>query len=194
MPRSKIDLDTHQEDIITLYRSGQTSTHIVQHLKEVHDISITTRTIERRLAEWNVLSKRIKTEDSWQLRCRIAILFFECGFNDVDILYALHQEGYSLTHRALVRIRKELGITRRISVHNREEADQELKKIVEAEFEKGPARGYGRGLLYYHFRSQGHVVSRFVRIQHSDFRDNILIFYFIEIVYLQWHVRWIPKA
>lgn len=160
MPRPKVDLEIHQREIITLYRNGQTSTQISNTLKQHHDITVTARTVERRLSEWQIINKRIKTEDSSMLRCRISALFYECGFNDVDALFALHHEGYSLSHKALVRIRKELGITRRISVHDRQAADEKLKRIVEQKLEKGPARGYGRGLLYYHFRSQGHIVSR----------------------------------
>ena len=126
--RPRINLEMYEDEIVKLYRNSHNSTQIANRLEQNHDITVTARTIQRKLTEWQIINKRIKTEDTSLLRCRIPALHYHCGFNDVDALSVLHHEGYSLSHKALVRIRKELGIIRRLSVRDREEADEELKK------------------------------------------------------------------
>lgn len=168
MPRQTIDLESYKDEVLELHQEGHAAAQIANYLRDTFQIRVATRTIERRLQSWNVTTKRIKTDDSPELRARIAVLFFQCGCNDEEILLFLKQEGYSIGRWGLIRIRKELGITRRISVRDREESDRILLNIVRAELDKGVARGYGRGLLHCHFRTQGHIVSRFVRCCNSD--------------------------
>ncbi|KAI9882893.1 MAG: hypothetical protein M1823_005351 [Watsoniomyces obsoletus] len=94
------------------------------------------------------------------MRMRIAALFLECCFEDGDILDVLLKEGYQIGRPALVRIRKELGLRRRMALTDKDEANRQRKLLVQREFDKGAIQGYGRGTLYYHLRSQGCVASR----------------------------------
>jgi hypothetical protein len=62
-----------------------------------------------------------------------------------------------------VRIRKDLDIIKRVSTRDAEESNKRLLKLMKAEYDKRVIRDYKRDLLYYHFRNQEHIVSRFVR-------------------------------
>jgi hypothetical protein len=159
MPPRKINLDLYKEEIIQLYRDSPSADDVPSHLYRRHNIRVSVKTIKRRIAEWGV-TKRIRTEDSPQLRARISVLFFECCASDKEILFILGKEGYKIGEWGLRRIRKKLGLSRRVSRFNREEADKRLREVVQEELDKGLIEGYGRGYLYHHFRNQMHIVSR----------------------------------
>jgi Clr5 domain len=159
MSPSKINLDLYKDEIIQLYHNSPSTEDIPSYLLRRHNIQVSVKTIKRRLGEWGI-SKRIRTDDSPRLRARISALFFECCASDKEILYILGQEGYQIGKWGLISIRKQLGLNRRVSRFNREEADKKLSDAVQEELNKGTIDGYGRGYLYHHFRNQMHIVSR----------------------------------
>ncbi len=161
MPRNPIDLDAHKNTIISLYLQGHSVEDVRQHLFD-QGVKVGDRTLRTRLNLWNI-SKKIHTDNTLGLRLRIAALFYQCAFKDEDILDVLRQEGFTIQPRALRRIRIKMGLVRRLPGRDREEADTKLLAVVEAELNKGRIEGFGRNHLYYHFRSQQHIVSRFVR-------------------------------
>ena len=73
MPRNLVPLDEYQEKFQNLYHCGHCSSQIVNYLKKTHDIVITSRTIEWCLKAWNLTNKRVKTEDTSELRLRISL-------------------------------------------------------------------------------------------------------------------------
>ena len=159
MPATRIDLHLYKDEIIELYRNTSSSENIAPVLLRRYGVQVSVKTIKRRLAEWGI-TKRIRTDETSQLRARISALFFECCATDKEILYILEQEGYTIGKWGLKSIRKQLGLVRRVSRFNREEADQRLREVVQEELDKGLIEGYGRGYLYHHFRNQMHIVSR----------------------------------
>ncbi len=163
MSRQIIDLDFHKNEVLKLHQKEHAVAQIAKYLRNTYQIEIATHTIERRLQSWNVTIKRIKTNDSSKLRARITILFFQCDCNDEEILLFLKQEKYFIDRWELIRIRKEFDITRRIFVRDKEESNRILLNIVRAELDKDVAREYERELLHCHFRTQEHIVFRFVR-------------------------------
>jgi hypothetical protein len=90
-------------------------------------------------------------------------LFFQCDCNDEEILLFLKQKKYFIDRWELIRIRKELDITKRIFVRNRKKSNRILLNIVKAKLDKDVAREYEKELLHCHFRTQEHIVFRFVR-------------------------------
>jgi hypothetical protein len=159
MPAAKINLDLYKEEIIQLYLDSPSAESIPPHLLRRYNVRVSLKTIKRRLTEWGI-TKRIRTEDSPQLRARISALFFECCATDKEMMYILKKEGYRISEWSLRNIRKKLGLNRRVSRFNREEADRRLREVVQEELDNGLIEGYGRGYLYHHFRNQMHIVSR----------------------------------
>ena len=98
-----------------------------------------------------------------KFRVRIANLFYQCEFNDTNILFALKREEYFIDKHALKQIQLELDIIRRIFIQNVRETDERFKKIVQEEIDKDIVRNYERDLLYYHFQSHEHIVSRYLQ-------------------------------
>lgn len=173
--RPTIDLADYQEFIINQSRNGSTPTGISALLLLKFQIDVKPRTIRRRLSEWHVVT-RPKCDDNGELRCRIAVLFFQCCLSDKDILHILQYEGYTVTARSLERIRKEMGIKRKVT--SIPENEHELDKIVQKELDQGTIQRYGRGNLYAYFRSQMHIISRyeqFIMIPFIMMIDNFLM-------------------
>jgi hypothetical protein len=164
MPRPRKDLDSHKSQIIQWFLTDNlTSFEIASRLSEL-GVSCDIRTIQRRLARWNV-QKRTRTIDTPQLRLRIVALFFESMLSDQEMLKALHIEGHQIELVALVRLRKELGCMRKKTEHEQIEAEKRFRDIIQKELDTGVIEGYGRRLLYTHFRTKGHLISRLVVLQ-----------------------------
>ncbi len=155
-----IDLDAHKELILQLHKKKQTSTQISTYLRIHHHCSVSYRIIERRLESLDVPSLRIRTDETAELRFRIAVLFFHWCLKDTNMLHVLNQEGCHIGKQAPIRIRQDLGFQRKVSIWNREELDRDLYCLVEQEYEKKLLKSYGRGLLYSHFRKNGHIITR----------------------------------
>lgn len=161
MSPPSIDLTSYREEITQLYNSGNSISNITKSLLETYNIDIKPRTLERRLKEWD-LRRLTYTEDGPHLRARVTTLFFQCCLNDDEILHVLQQEGFQIKRRTLQRIRLSMGLHRRLSLDRYEEIDSILKEVVRKELDKGGIEGYGRGLLYTHFRSHMHIISRYL--------------------------------
>ncbi len=73
----------------------------------------------------------------------------------------------------MIRIRKELSITKRIFVRNEKESNRILLNIVKAKLDKNVAREYEKELLHCHFRTQDHIVFKFVRNRHNNIFANL---------------------
>jgi hypothetical protein len=158
--RPSKDLLCYKDEIVGLFLQGSTNRDIVSYLFNNYHIEIANRTLKRRLAEWGV-RKNERNDDTLQLRARISVLFFQCCLEDRDMLTVLEREGYSINARGLSRIRKDMGLIRRISPFNQEEAQRLLYETVRKELDKGFIEGFGRGNLYTYFRSHVmHIVSR----------------------------------
>ena len=159
MPRPTINLEPYQAFIIELSEQKTSVKEIIKILKEQYNITVGERTIRSRMSEWGHKSYQ-QTDDNIQLRLRITNLFISCCLKDDDILEVLRYEGYQIGGERLVRLRKELGLFRRMSSKESQTADIQLRAIVQDELEKGRIQGFGRGYLYTHFRSMGLIASR----------------------------------
>ena len=77
------------------------------------------------------------------------------------MLHALKLEGYQIERTALVRIRREQKLWRRLSVFERAGLEEQLYEAIKEELDKGSIKGYGRRLLHDHFRTIGFIATRF---------------------------------
>lgn len=156
MVRPDLDLDSYQDQIIDWFTHGITIDVIVERL----DQQFSRRTIQRRLQKWGI-QQRTVTQDTPELRVQVAILF-HANLSDPEIVRALKQSGVPIEVTAVVRIRKNQGLVRRMTPFERHRSDERLFEVLRQELENGRVEGYGMRLLYTHFRTNGHLVSRYV--------------------------------
>jgi len=157
----KIDLTPFKDLIIESYMAGSHCSQILDMLS-LRGIETSERILRERLSQWNI-KKRQWTEDTPELRVRIGDLFYNAGLNDNDMLEVLKADGYKIEKRRLAQIRKELGLRRSIcgmELEALEDDQRRLEAIIKAELDNGVIESFGRGHLYYYFRSLKVVVSR----------------------------------
>jgi hypothetical protein len=162
MVRPVKDLDSFKDKIINWFQDGITIDVIVERLDQQFQVQLSVSTMKRRLRKWGIQLRTI-TQDTPELRAQIAILF-HANLSDVNIVRALKQEGVSIEVTGIVRIRKKQGLIRRMTPFDRHKSDERLFEVLKQELENGRVEGFGRELLWTHFRTNGHLVSRYVYI------------------------------
>ena len=97
-----------KDEILDLLYTQKWKHHgITKWLADNKNIHISSRTLQRQLKKWDVLQQD-RTIDTEELRKRIDVLFRKL-LSDKKMLEMLSAEGFSVTTRGLLRIRKELG-------------------------------------------------------------------------------------
>jgi hypothetical protein len=150
MPRLSINLLPYREAITEWARTNVNQEEIANRLKDLYGISVDPHTVRRRLQEWNV-QIRTQTADTPFLRTQIAILY-RLGDTDKEMLEDLEDYGYIASITGVVRIRKKLGLIRRMTTMDRQAADEQLFAILQSELNNRRVAGYGRRYLYIYFR------------------------------------------
>jgi hypothetical protein len=159
--RTIVDLSLYKAQIITWFQDeNKTAQEIVDLLLESYDTTVALRTVQRRLKDWNI-TKRTRAENTATLRARIAYMFCILGFTDLEILHALKHEGYRIEMTSLVRIRREQKLWRRLSVFDWVALEEQLREAIKEELNKGSIEGYGKRLLYTHFRTIGFIATQY---------------------------------
>jgi transposase len=157
--RSVIDLSMAKDKIIDLFHQGLNNRQIAKEVKS------TESTVKRRLEEWGLRRRKPRSlRADIYLNSQVAIMFMS-GFTDEEIVLALNSErtGANCVHHRLVEnIRKSQGLVRRMSAWARQEANKVLWDVIQAELDSGKIEGYGKGLLYTHFKALGCQVSRYI--------------------------------
>jgi hypothetical protein len=159
--RTIVDLSLYKAQIIIWFQDeNKTALEIVQLLRESYDKQVALRTVQRRLKDWNI-TKHTQAENTATLRARIAYIFCILGFTDSEILHALKHEGYRIEMTLLVRIQREQKLWRWLSVFDWAALEEQLREAIKDELDKGSIEGYGRRLLYTHFRTTRFIATRF---------------------------------
>jgi hypothetical protein len=174
MARPPVNLTPYKRQIISWIRMKISQDIIIQQLERRYNIHVSLRTLQRRIDSWNAFH-RITTKDTPYLRSQIAILF-RLNCTDEEIALELGSRDISISVRAIERIRKELGLLRRMLVTERVELDKQVFHILKEELDQGAIEGYGRGLLHIYFKKMGYLVTRYVksfRTQFPTFRKQI---------------------
>jgi hypothetical protein len=155
--RPPINLDRHREQLIGLYHASMTLDHLIDFMYDHHHISINKRTIKRRFKLWNV-RKYISSDCSQEMQDRIVELFFEAGLNDREMLQVLKADGFTIGLYALIRIRFNLNLRRRMVTDEEKAASQESARtaLIKA-LESGEVEGYGYRYLQIYLRQRGYA-------------------------------------
>lgn len=153
--RHKVNLDSHRERIIEQYQAGISVNQICSELNEVQDVPIVRRTLERRLKEWGIPLKQVRTVTTNHLQGRLRDLYYHTGMNDGQLQRKLQAEGYTISKDGLANMRRGLGIYRRLDDTRRVERILELREWFEQENKiQDLCSRMGRGAIYNHIRQK----------------------------------------
>ena len=160
MPNLPLPLDQFKDDISKwIYQDLLTTKEVASQLSIRLGRPCSVRTLGNRLQEWG-FSRRNQVDDSSTLRLQIAILFQQ-SYSDENIVRQLARSSQiTISIRQVARIRKKIGFVRRMTVWQRQQANEQLSDLVRKELDSGEIEGYGRGLLDTWFRRKGISVIR----------------------------------
>jgi hypothetical protein len=154
----KTHIDEFYDDIVELRLQRLPLPRIYQFLAD-HNVDISLETLKRRIRIWDLPLPTDSIWDHWDLACLMYTLFYIYGMDDTQMLHILEfRHGYPLTRGRMVRYRFEMGMRRRS--HDAEAADNEARAMIQRDYPSGQIRGYGKDLLYAHFRSGGCLIAR----------------------------------
>ena len=131
MGRPKIDLDPYRGFILERYRAGTALDKILFQLFEEHGVKVGKTVLYERLRDWGEPVRQQRTRDSDALRQSLEDEFFATGMSDKELLEYLKSLGFQISHRGLVRLRKALGIRRRLDKFQLEERKEEVLKFLQ---------------------------------------------------------------
>ncbi|QGI60781.1 hypothetical protein CEK27_004752 [Fusarium fujikuroi] len=165
--RPPINLDAFRIQIEQWkYHDRMTADDIVRRISTEFNISTSRRVLYRYLQTWqsdqttsNMTQAR--TEDTEALRNRIKELFFENVLKDKNILFQLQKEGFVVTNRGLIRIRRSLGLLRHQTPEQKEEQLIKLRHFFENDaLLNTKLQSFGRTYLYTYIRQKQLSLSR----------------------------------
>ncbi|CCT65153.1 uncharacterized protein FFB20_14735 [Fusarium fujikuroi] len=174
--RPPINLDAFRIQIEQWkYHDRMTADDIVRRISTEFNISTSRRVLYRYLQTWqsdqttsNMTQAR--TEDTEALRNRIKELFFENVLKDKNILFQLQKEGFVVTNRGLIRIRRSLGLLRHQTPEQKEEQLIKLRHFFENDaLLNTKLQSFGRTYLYTYIRQKQLSLSR--QALYEAFRD-----------------------
>jgi hypothetical protein len=165
MPRPTINLEPYREEISSLYQTGSNIASIIEILSNQYDLRISERTLRARLSGWGIQKYNHAVMKDTVLHARIKVLMYQVGLNEVEIIDVLNREGFKLSPRTYKYVRHQLGLLQFTTNPILEQ--QQVEKVLEklrTEISNGQLEGYGRRMLYHHFRSNGFQIARYVHI------------------------------
>lgn len=168
MPRARINYDPWREFIIERLSNGVAHLDLCNELAEKYGVTISRRTLQRQLAAWNVQTRRqtrtdYRTANNLEdLRVRIAHTFHILRLSDKEACAILEAEGYTIGRQRYARLRKELGLYKRVPAEKQDEAEAAIEAVLKKELDTSVVETYGRRHLYSYLRSKYNVVGRSV--------------------------------
>lgn len=161
MGRPSKNLEPYKDKLIELFQQGATFEDLQTWLEDEEQVKVSVRSLKDRFKGWGI-SRQLRTKEVEDLvKAKVKEYYFQDNADDNEIIEDLQKEGIFLTKGALVRMRFELGLKRRIrGARAKAEADQQAYEVVQEGLLTGPIDGYGKGYLYAHFRSSGYNVQR----------------------------------
>ena len=159
--RPPINLEDRRDWITERVAAGITQDEIRRELEQHHGVKIGRSKLMQQLAKWNVTARRPAYKDSEELRERVAHCFHVLRLTDEKTREMLESEGFNIGEKRIARLRKEMGLLKRIPAEERDDAEAAIAKLLHQELKNGNnIRELGRKQLYKHIRSRYNVIGR----------------------------------
>jgi hypothetical protein len=157
--RPKLDLCAWQTKIEEWREASWSYEDMRIAIQQESGIAISLATFKRRLHEMGIQT-RFMTEDTLELRTRVAYIFSALRLNDVDTVDILERDGFGVNVCGLGRLRREIGLKKRTRQADVEEVDEHLRLLLRVELDTNKISGFGEGHLYNYMRSEYNVIGK----------------------------------
>lgn len=165
--KKRTEVSHLSETIDAWMLQGFSQTKICELLKEEHDVSITARSLRRRLYELGVPPLNNLPQDSPKVRERVQAMYSE-GLRDRQMMEILRGEGVNISQRQLSRIRRKMNLPLRLKGSAAKAMDDLAQQKVEEELAAdGPAANFTREQMSAYMRSKYNIVGRCVALHSS---------------------------
>lgn len=159
MPRQPVRLDEYRDQIRAwLQEDGYTQSDVIDALAH-NGQRVSARSLQRELQRLGI-SIRPRTQVTPELLQLIEELFRNNHQTDHEMLQVLQVHGHEVTPRALARIRKELGLYKRVEAEDEQEAETEARKVLAKELDEGHVENFGVRNLYTYLRAEYGLIGR----------------------------------
>ena len=128
MPARNIDLSLYRDDIAQMVQRGLAINEIHEWLMYRKRVPVSKRTLESRISNWGIGSEP-RTMLSVEL-LELVIELYHLNVTDGETTEILILEGYRITYYTLGRVRRQLGLKKRIPPEKRDEIELQIAHIL----------------------------------------------------------------
>ncbi|KAF2206555.1 hypothetical protein CERZMDRAFT_89180 [Cercospora zeae-maydis SCOH1-5] len=159
--RPKVPLDEHKDFIIdSIDVLGLTQAEVCAELRDSHDLHVGRSTLVKALARWGFRTRRSNFEDTPALRMRLQNYFHGTTKTDAEIADLLTADGMDVTTARVSKLRKDMGLYKRVDADRRDAAENTVEELLKLEFQDENIRNMGHKQLYRYMRNKYNVTGR----------------------------------
>jgi hypothetical protein len=159
-----ISLENRKEWIKHLYLTEKRSVpYIVQAFSDKFKLSITVRTLQRKLREWE-FHRQIRTQKTEKLQEDLKRQFYQrAARNDTKLTRNLILEGYQVSRKNIVQFRHEFVGKVRLSSEEFPQANAKIDQVIKTELQKGGSE-YGRKFWRTNMRNKSYNIAKLYNV------------------------------
>ncbi|KAM3415111.1 hypothetical protein BST61_g10240 [Cercospora zeina] len=159
--RPKVPLEEHKDFIIdAIDVLGLTQAEVCAELRDSHDLNVGRSTLTKALARWGLRTRRSNFDDTPALRMRLQNYFHGTTKTDAEIADLLTADGMDVTTARVRKLRKDMGLYKRVDADRRDVAEGTVEELLKLEFQDEDIRNMGHKQLYRYMRKKYNVTGR----------------------------------
>lgn len=167
MGRRELDLEPWRDRIRDMLSEQYTHHEIVRKLR-CEGAIISVPTLRRRLEYWGMtkptLGKRLNEEQQAALRARIEANFWRySALGDRKTVRMLRRDGFKLSLGVYQRLRRSMGLLRRIPPDQEEEMNQAIRDVLMVVLATGATYDGGYRAIANYLRRKNRFIGRYVQ-------------------------------
>lgn len=162
MPRPPIDLSQWQTFIEQCIVQDKFTFEHTRGLLQEQGVKASVNTIRRHLRRRGI-SIKPRYEDSPALRASVMMMFYQWRLTDKEMVELLKEDGITIGLQPLARLRKKMGLIKRIDEAREEELHARITEVLLQEKQDGSIEDFSREKLYEFIRNKyrgEHIIGR----------------------------------
>ena len=166
MPRARIDLRPHQDQLQQWVTDHVRQDDIRSRLVQQHGITISRTAFTDELRRLGIKrhNQRLTEHEIGLLRVRIAHIFYALRLTDKEMIKVLRADGFELGIQKLAKIRKSMGLYKQVLADGVQGVTDRTEEVSEREYREGNIEDLGRSMLSNKMRSRYNLVGRYALV------------------------------